>query len=211
MSLFTGSARAQDKQAPGKPTIRPKSGSPSPGKAAPSLSETTAWIKDALASYGHVSTFNRYASGWTSSDDFTDSLVSADSCRLVLHRVSDMDMTDTQGASYVNHSESVMTVKVGDLDPASAKLTEVAGRSDQAGTFGPAGFAIGYNTTNLAQLIEVDRTIRSSHPGSQPEFKQSNEQSSGISLRVSNKDIATRLMKAMSHAVELCGGKKSLF
>jgi hypothetical protein len=191
--------------APAK-TLSPPRAATAPQKAAgPSLEETTSWIKAALASYGHVQRKDDYHSGTLVTHDFTNTLISADGCKLsFVHLYTAYTATTINPfPSSSTPQEQTIVLNLRDFDPTTAKLTEQPAGSDQYANYSDSGVLVGFQTTNLAKSVEV--TEKSSAPTGQPVYW------SAISLRVSSKDAATRLMKAMSHAIALCGGKKSTF
>ena len=96
-----------------------------------------------------------------------------------------------------------------DLDPASGRAGEQPARSDQQGSFTDAGVVVWFQTTNLAETVEVESTTTSENHGLANPVKHERKNQTGVDLRVNSKDAAARLMKGMSHAIELCGGKKS--
>ena len=75
--------------------------------------------------------------------------------------------------------------------------------SDQYFSYTDGGVLVAFQTTNLDNSVELK--VKSSVPTEIPGH------TSGIGLLINGKDLATRWLKAMSHAIALCGGKKSTF
>jgi hypothetical protein len=161
--------------------------------AGPSLNETTTWIKNALATYGHV----RYSSDGTTVDS-TQALSSVHGCEATFDV-----LTTTQG---IGKYSLTVSVNFKDLDPASGKAADLSAGSAQSGSWSARAMAVGFQTSNLAQLVEFKYTTSiqlTNYLSPEDGYK------TGMSLAVNGEDAASRLMKAMSHAIALCGGKKS--
>jgi hypothetical protein len=169
---------------------RSKPSNPASGRD-PSLAETTAWIKAALASNGHVyQERTSFKGAWQKQSDFTISLTSADACRVSFYQLTTALATFGGTHPYQTNvtTEQTIFLNFRDLDPASAKLTEQPAGSDQDANYTDGGVFVDFQTTNLAKSVEVN--VKSSVP---------------------TEDVATRLETAMSRAIALCGGKKSTF
>jgi len=159
----------------------------------PSLAETIAWIKDALASHGTVVNHreSRQPGEWEARDEDTIRLMSATGCALVFEDTSESTHDDRYGGHSTRTSSFARSVNLRDVDPTTIHVNNVN-----------QNFSVGFQTTNLANVIDVN--------GSTPSGNRSYK-ATGMVLRVDSNDVATRLMKALLHATSLCGAKKSIF
>jgi hypothetical protein len=172
----------------------------------PSLSETLDWVKGALASYGRV-TVSRGENNWTAIDTYQYSLSGYDSCQLLFdfsfeHRFDNSDQRHDH-----KKSKATVTLSLRDMDPSFVKLTEnVATSISSAG-----GYSVTLRTSSLATAItwkqfQAEDLIRGGLVG-----EEKITQKNFLDLYISDKDMGDRLVKALSHAVVLCGGKQSAF
>ena len=187
-------------------TVRPKPSNSGSAKG-PSLAETTAWIKGALATYGQIQWSFHGPSG-TTFYHVTQTLTTVDGCTLTFDRTYTLYIIVQNGAG-THETQDSISVNLKDLDPASGRAGEQPARSDQQGSLTDAGVVVWFQTTNLAETVEVESTTTSENDGLANPVKHERKNQTGVDLRVNSKDAAARLMKGMSHAIELCGGKKS--
>lgn len=168
----------------------------------PSLAETLDWMKNALASSGTITTIVRNGNDGSISysNRTSESLESSESCQVTF---KDFTLIGSGGNSFT----TTYTVNLGDIDPSSMKLTEKNVSNMGAQTASESGVRIDVETTNLAKTIA--KTAEQELGGKQDQPHTFHV--SSFRLFLSDKDVGARFEKALSHAIELCGGKKSAF
>jgi hypothetical protein len=191
-----------------KSTSRSKSAVDPEKTGGPSLDETMAWTKGALATYGSNVSWTFVNTSGTTTTTVDQVLTSADDCSATIDR-STTRSTQTQSGLGTYAVRDTISLNLKDIDPGSGTASDSPAFSDQNSTTGYQGAVVSFQTTNLSQSIEVSSTTTNVSNGQLLLTSQANINETSVTLRVTNKDAADRLLKAISHAVLLCGGKKS--
>ena len=150
----------------------------------------------ALESYGTTQRHTKGTTGWTHDEWFFTRLVQNQSCSLTFSRKFEFSNTTSPSRNTSTDSTSFNLVEI---DPSSISYVANESGSDQNASWTHSGYIVLMTTHDLAKKIMV-----SSSDGSQ-------RQANSISIDVSEKEMTSRLVQALTHAVELCGGKKSAF
>ena len=203
---FSLPASAQARQSTAK-TSTSKQASPEKKTDAPSLDDTADWIKNALATSGFV-TRTADGDGWHSVHNIRNTLHNRNLCEFVFNDESDHEETYSAGGSDRSIERYVITINLENIDPASVKLSENAPGSGQAGHWSAWGYSVFMQTTDLSETILRSKRTSQTSKGTET---QPDVHDRGYSIMISEKEIGERLVKALSHAVELCGGKHSAF
>jgi hypothetical protein len=176
-------------------------GSPASASSGPSLAETLDLVSNALGSSAAV---QQRETGGEINDfaTYRSSLSQTGSC-LVTFTMTTTSITSV-GNSNPLHStfSSSWSVNLSDIDPSSVKSF-----ANMAGPNGAVSWpAWGYSVQMALHDMEKKITLSdSTGPATQV------TQVSGLTIYVTDDDTASRLVQALSHAVALCGGKKSAF
>jgi hypothetical protein len=165
----------------------------------PSLAETLDFIRDALASYGSTQSFFTPPNGGNHqlARGFSNTVASAESCNLTIRGQVDWYKA-SGGSTTVGNTTSF---NLADIDPASVSLKHPSSDSSEFGTSSYTGVYLQWSTTGLSKSI-----VRHYWPNNTQEDQLSEE-----SIGISDEATAMRVAKALVHAIELCGGKKSAF
>jgi hypothetical protein len=185
-------------------------------QASPSLAETLEFINQALASDGGVRKYVRGNDGWNDSESRHNmSLISRGSCMITFNFAWDATTTLANGRYSSGAVTYSYALNLADIDPSSVNSTPNEAGADQNASWAAWGYAVRMATRNLdKKIVRTTRGTATSNTTGQvtsqsqdsPEYPISN-----IEIDVSDGDIASRIAHALTHAVELCGGKKSAF
>lgn len=191
----------------------------------PSLADTEGWIKNTLAENTGQSICHEFDSSKQSGADYGPEFfcrsksfeLDFDGCKVTFytfysHRGVNLHEKPESNNGDDKADASIAEFNLRDIDPKTIQAT------DPYGTFGPLG-----NKTFHANSAQVDislattnseETMTITHPNSPLSNKQFKLHA--LSGYVDNfvtvqPDYAPRFVKALTHAVELCGGKTSAF
>ena len=204
--LFANSSSAQQVQTDaeqqpanaGKPAS--SSGKTSAGQ---SLSETLNLIKQTLETHGlsHRTTTYKTSEGGISSMsvDYRDQLATTDGCRVTIKN------TQTNHAETSPETRTTFAFSLSDVDPDTIKVEEVGPvHQENTGVDSPDNVVtVDFATTNNTESIRRISNSDSKSPVT--------SNVSSLRIVVSDQNIGGRLAKTLTHAVTLCGGKKSIF
>jgi alpha-D-ribose 1-methylphosphonate 5-triphosphate synthase subunit PhnI len=104
-----------------------------------------------------------------------------------------------------------VTLNLADIDPSSVKLVPNEAGADKYANWSASGYSVILNTRNYQKAISWKVASRENFTEGTAEGLEQNAQQSEFRLDVSDDATGARLVKALSHAVDLCGGKKSAF
>lgn len=175
----------------------------------PSLEETVEWIKQALSSYGSTSAYTTGSNGWVAQEIDTTQLKNSTGCTVVFLQTWESTTNFSSGPPRTAKSRWSVTIDLRQVDPSSVKVSAMKGESSPNAQSTASGFKIALQTTNLAKSVTVSATEYEDSTGTSRTTAA--RQTSGVALDVSDSHIADRLVTALTHAVELCGGQKSAF
>ena len=196
LTLFAQTSKPPTKPKPAQPVT------PSSSDDGPSLQDTIQWIKNALATNGAASVHTDGNGGWKTDISWKNGLDHNTACQVVFVEHG------TQDADYPNAStthdlwDDAITLNLHDLDPSALKMKTLS-ESGTGYTSRGIGGRVTASTTDLAKTISLEEVVKREGGTS-----SSTSQSSNFELYVSE-DFGQRLLNALSHAVTLCGGKKS--
>jgi hypothetical protein len=159
----------------------------------PSMEETLAFIRDALSNSGTV------RSMWSSRDGQTQRVATVGT--VALDAVDGCKLAFKQTFQFVPQPMTVsrLSVDLSDLDPMSANVSAPQTYSDQNGTITYPYVIVTIASRNFAKVVTFVAANGSS------------QSMSNLSLAVDTQGIGVRLANAFTHAIQLCGGKKSAF
>jgi hypothetical protein len=170
----------------------------------PSLSETLEWMKNTLGPKGFVESdrngYNKYEAvpGKTSYTETIKSF-SYDGCRIKIVKIADT-VDPVIGGEYV--AQYTDEFDLSDFDPTSIDA--------ESGDGDLKGHVVTFSTTNDKKLIRCSSITLNGKDAGKPSpcvpAMDDSEQ-----LRFSSENYTKRFSKALRHAIELCGGKKSTF
>jgi len=108
------------------------------------------------------------------------------------------------------------TFNLGDIDPSQIKVEKVAStaaatRCDAAPTFACDEAVIGLHTSKQKQAIKSHRVMEFPKVAGADHMSVSDSMDDSAVLWVNNLEYLPRLVAALKHGIELCGGKPSAF
>jgi hypothetical protein len=183
---------------------------PSTSDSGPPLSETLDWINNTLQNNGGYSVMWRWTNPTPSSDIVSQvtswSMSTAGSCQVTFK------LHFQQLSPSVPPSDYTYSLNLSALDPTiQVEDVKMSGPPKESTLMsGGQCFNLPLKATDGKRLIQL---VSSFYPNGELSAGLRNEESSLAILRlnVHDPDIAQRLATALTHAITLCGGKKSLF